>query len=149
MQRSGVLLQPLINLIHDKVLEQKYLHMDETIVQVLNEPNKTAQSQSYMWVLRSTLPTCAAVLFQYEPTRSGSVPSFLLREFNGTLMVDGYSGYNFVCEQNKITRLGCSVTAPALLYLLHPCSRGRMYVGNLSTHKTINPKEKSERPIKV
>ena len=54
MQRSGVLLQPLINLIHDKVLEQKYLHMDETIVQVLNEPNKTAQSQSYMWVLRST-----------------------------------------------------------------------------------------------
>jgi hypothetical protein len=53
MQKCGLLLQPLINLIHDKILEQKYLHMDETNVQVLNEPNKTAQSQSYMWVLRS------------------------------------------------------------------------------------------------
>jgi len=107
MQKSGLLLQPLINLIHEKVLEQKYLHMDETIVQVLNEPNRAAESQSYMWVLRSTLPTYAAVLFQYEPTRSGSVPSLLLRDFDGALMVDGYSGYNAACNKNNITRLGC------------------------------------------
>ena len=96
-----------------KYLSKKYLHMDETIVQVLNEPNRAAESQSYMWVLRSTLPTCAAVLFQYEPTRSGSVPSLLLRDFNGALMADGYSGYNAVCNNNNITRLGCSATAPA------------------------------------
>lgn len=107
MQKCGLLLQPLVNLIHDKVLEQKYLHMDETIVQVLNEPDKAAQSQSYMWVLRSTLPTCVAVLFHYEPTRSGSVPSLLLRDFTGVLMVDGYTGYNAVCVNNGITRLGC------------------------------------------
>lgn len=31
--------------------------MDETHVQVLNEPSKTAQSNSYIWVLRSTKPT--------------------------------------------------------------------------------------------
>ena len=107
MQKCGVLLQPLINLIHDKVLEQKYLHMDETIVQVLNEPDKAAQSQRYMWVLRSSLPTCTAVLFHYEPTRSGTVPSLLLRDFDGALMVDGYTGYNAVCTNNGITRLGC------------------------------------------
>ena len=107
MKKCGLLLQPLINLIHEKIFEQKYLHMDETILQVLNEPNRAAESQSYMWVLRSTLPTCAAVLFQYEPTRSGSVPSLLLRDFNGALMVDGYSGYNAVCNNNNITRLGC------------------------------------------
>lgn len=107
MQKCGLILQPLINLIHEKILEQKYLHMDETIVQVLNEPNRAAESQSYMWVLRSTLPTCAAVLFQYEPTRSGAVPSLLLRDFDGALMADGYSGYNAVCNNNNITRLGC------------------------------------------
>lgn len=107
MQKCGLLLQPLINLIHEKVLEQKYLHMDETIVQVLNEPSRAAESQSYMWVLRSTLPTCAAVLFHYEPTRSGSVPTLLLQEFTGALMADGYSGYNAVCNKNSITRLGC------------------------------------------
>jgi transposase len=107
MQKCGLLLQPLINLIHEKVLEQKYLHMDETIVQVLNEPNRAAESQSYMWVLRSTLPTCAAVLFHYEPTRSGSVPTLLLQDFSGALMADGYPGYNAVCNKNSITRLGC------------------------------------------
>ena len=32
MQKCGLLLQPLINLIHEKVLEQKYLHMDDKIV---------------------------------------------------------------------------------------------------------------------
>jgi transposase len=77
------------------------------IVQVLNEPGRAAESQSYMWVLRSTLPTCAAVLFHYEPTRSGSVPTLLLQDFSGALMADGYPGYNAVCNKNSITRLGC------------------------------------------
>lgn len=107
MKKCGLLLQPLMNLIQEKVLEQKCLHIDETIVQVLNEPNRAAELQSYMWVLRSTLPTCAAVLFHYEPTRSGSVPGLLLRDFDGALMADGYSGYNAVCNKNNISRLGC------------------------------------------
>lgn len=76
-------------------------------MQVLNEPNRTPESQSYMWVLRSTLPNCAAVLFHYEPTRSGYAPTLLLQDFNGALMIDGYSGYNAVCNKNSITRLGC------------------------------------------
>jgi transposase len=35
------------------------------------------------------------------------VPSLLLRDFNGTLMADCYTGYNAVCAKNNITRLGC------------------------------------------
>ena len=107
MQKCGALLQPLINLLHERMLQQRTLHMDETKVQVLNEPHRAAEMQSYMWVLRSTEQTCAAVLFHYEPSRSGAVPSFLLQEFNGALMVDGYAGYNTVCTKNSITRLGC------------------------------------------
>ena len=107
MVKCGQLVQPLINLIHERILEQPFLHMDETRVQVLNEPNKSAQSNSYMWVLRSTLPTASAVLFRYEPTRSGDVAKELLRDFSGALMVDGYEGYNAACVKNSITRLGC------------------------------------------
>jgi transposase len=107
MVKSGQLVQPLINLIHEKMLEQYLLHMDETRVQVLNEPGRAAETQSFMWVLHITLPNCSAVLFHYEPTRSGIVAQELLRDFNGALMVDGYSGYNLVCNTNKITRLGC------------------------------------------
>src|SRR6187402_1195862 len=107
MVKCGQLVQPLINLIHEKILEQNFLHMDETVVQVLNEPNKAAQSNSYMWVLRSTLPTASAVLFRYEPTRSGDAAKELLQDFSGALMVDGYEGYNATCIKNGITRLGC------------------------------------------
>lgn len=107
MVRCGELTQSLINLIHDNMLEQTHVHIDETRVQVLNEPGRAAEAQSFMWVLRSTLPTCAAVLFHYEPTRSGKVAEDLLSDYQGTLMVDGFSGYNAVCAKNHITRLGC------------------------------------------
>lgn len=107
MVKCGQLVQPLINLIHEKILAQPFLHMDETHVQVLNEPNKTAQSNSYMWVLRSTQPTASAVLFRYEPSRSGAVVTDLLDSFTGALMVDGYEGYNAACSKNTIKRLGC------------------------------------------
>lgn len=107
MVKCGQLVQPLINLIHEKILAQPFLHMDETHVQVLSEPNKTAQSNSYMWVLRSTQPTASAVLFRYEPSRSGAAATDLLDGFTGALMVDGYEGYNAACMKNSITRLGC------------------------------------------
>lgn len=103
----GNLVQPLINLIHERMLEQNVLHADETRVQVLNEPDRAPQTQSFMWVLRSKILTCSAVLYRYEPTRSGYAAKELLGDFKGALMVDGYSGYNPVCEQNTIVRLGC------------------------------------------
>ncbi len=107
MVKCGQLVQPLINLIHERMLEQNILHADETRVQVLNEPGRAAETQSFMWVLRSTTPTCAAVLFHYEPTRSGKSAEILLRDYQGALMVDGFSGYNAVCDKNHIHRLGC------------------------------------------
>ena len=105
MMKCGALIQPLINLIHEQMLEQPVLHMDETRVQVLDEPGRSPQSQSYMWVLRSVEQP--AVLFHYSPTRSSEVPKHLLNDFSGALMVDGYQGYHAVCESPSITRLGC------------------------------------------
>jgi len=45
-------LQPLANLARDALLDAPVIHMDETAVQVLKEPDKAAQSKSYMWVQR-------------------------------------------------------------------------------------------------
>ena len=44
--KCGSLIQPLINLIHEHMLQQPVLHMDETRVQVLDEPGHKPQSQS-------------------------------------------------------------------------------------------------------
>lgn len=104
MVKSGELIQPLINLIQDKLREQNVLHMDETSVQVLKEPDQRAQSQSMMWVMVSTAEANeTAVIYHYDPSRRGQVAKDLLEGFSGTIMVDGYEGYNAVPN----TRLGC------------------------------------------
>lgn len=43
-------LEPVINHLQQKLLSGSVLHCDETTVQVLKEPDKSAQSKSYMWV---------------------------------------------------------------------------------------------------
>ena len=104
--KSGALVQPLINLIHESILEQPVVQMDETPLQVLNEPGKSPQSKSYMWLLASFAQQ-PAILFHYSPTRSGTVATELLHNYSQTLMVDGYQGYQPACIQNKIQRQGC------------------------------------------
>lgn len=106
MVRAGQLVQPLINLLQDRLLAQPVLHLDETTVQVLKEPGKAAQSQSYMWVM-GHFGEQAAVLFRYAPTRSQSVPLELLTNDVNAIMVDGYEGYERACAHYGITRLGC------------------------------------------
>ncbi len=106
MIKMGALVQPLINRLLEIALEQDVLHMDETPVQVLKEPGKTAQSQSYMWLI-ATPSNMPLVLYHYSASRSGDTPKDLLSDFNGALMTDGYEGYNGVCVANNLTRLGC------------------------------------------
>jgi transposase len=89
------------------ILNQTVIHADETTVQVLNEPEKTAQSKSYMWMICSTSYSHPAVWFQYETGRSSLFAKALLQTFSGLLHIDGYDGYSRVISENKITRIGC------------------------------------------
>jgi len=107
MIRCGELVQPLINLMTERILENPWVHMDETPVQVLKEPGKSAQSKSYMWVLGAGAPGHRSVVFHYDPGRSGAVPTDMLGDYQGALMVDGYSGYEPVCSSQSLVRLGC------------------------------------------
>ena len=84
------------------------VHCDETVVKVLKEPDKTPQSQSYMWVqVSEPTPGEYVVLFDYAPTRSGSVPLKLLEGFKGYLQTDGYEGYAAVGRQEGVISQGC------------------------------------------
>ncbi len=78
MIREGQEVQPVINLLQDTLLDHGVIQMDETPVQVLKEPKKTATSKSYMWVRKGGPQGAAVVLFDYDPTRSGAVPSQLI-----------------------------------------------------------------------
>jgi len=107
MIQVGNGIQPVINLLRDRLLSDDIIHMDETTVQVLDEPDKKAQSKSYLWVQRGGSPDKPVVLFDYDPGRSQSVPTRLLEGFHGALQTDGYAGYNAVVNQNDLIHLGC------------------------------------------
>ncbi len=107
MIKVGVLLQPLINLLEDQLLTYPVMHCDETTLQVLKEPDKSASTKSYMWVRVGGPPTQPIRLFHYAPSRSGGVASELLEGYQGYLQTDDYAGYNAACASSRITQLGC------------------------------------------
>lgn len=104
---SAGVLQPLHNLMRDVLLGGALIHMDETVVQVLKEEGKAATSNSYMWVQTGGPPDKPVVLYDYDRSRSASVPTALLEGFKGYLMTDGYDGYNAVARIDGIERLAC------------------------------------------
>ena len=108
MIKCGVLVQPLINLLIDHLDRQPYIHMDETTLQVLDEPGKTAQSKSYMWVMVGA-DDKPVRLFHYADSRGQRVPLELLSADNQAIMVDGYEWYQKACDTYGITRLGFRV----------------------------------------
>lgn len=101
------LLQPLHNLMRDVLLDATLIHMDETVVQVLKEPDRSPTSQSYMWVQTGGPPDKTVVLYDYDMSRSAQVPIRLLEGFKGYLMTDGYDGYNALARTQGIQRLAC------------------------------------------
>ncbi|MDH1493771.1 IS66 family transposase [Ectopseudomonas oleovorans] len=105
--QSGEQLQPLLNLMRDKLLDYPVLHCDETRLQVLHEPGRDPSAQSWMWVQSGGPPDKPVILFDYTASRAQEVPLRLLDGYRGYLMTDDYAGYNAVAARDGIERLGC------------------------------------------
>ena len=100
-------LMPLRAHFKQGLIDSPLIFMDETRVQVLNEPGKSPASQSYMWVQRGGPPNKAIVQFHYAPSRSTDIAKRLLSGFKGTLMSDGYQPYRVVAKDKGLTHLCC------------------------------------------
>lgn len=105
--RLDEVFRPLINLLREHQLGGDYLQADETRIQVLKEDGKVATTDKWMWLVRGGPPDRPVVLFEYDASRGEEVPVRLLEGFEGVLQTDGYAGYNQVCRDNPITRIGC------------------------------------------
>jgi len=107
MVKMGDLVEPLMERIRDEIRRNTFVQCDETPFQVLKEPGKRAQSQSYLWVLRGGDPEHPLIYYEYDPSRSGEVPKRLLRGFEGFLQTDGYEGYTAIGREPGIVHVGC------------------------------------------
>lgn len=106
--KVGQAIQPIINLLRDHLLDADLVHGDETVVQVLKEPGRAAQTQSYLWAQASgTGPPIR--LFGYTPGRGGNHASTLYAGIRrgSALMSDGYEVYGGIAEANGLNHLGC------------------------------------------
>lgn len=99
--------QYLVQFFHRELLKRNFLMMDETPVQVLKEPEKRAQSKSYVWLMRSGEDGLEPLLlYRYSPTRNGDNAVEMLKGSPPGLylMVDGFQGYD---KLKKIKRCAC------------------------------------------
>ena len=99
-------LAPVYEQLHKELLTRDVLHADETTLQVLHEPGKKPQSDSYMWLYRTSGDTDKPiVLYEYQPGRGAKHPKEFLAGYSGYLHTDGYAGYHDLGED--ITVVGC------------------------------------------
>jgi transposase len=99
-------LEPVYERLHQRLLLHQVLHSDDTVLQVLREPGKPPQSDSRMWMYRTSVDAeHPIVLFEYQPDRSKERPRKFPEGFCGYLVCDGYAAYHSLPE--RIVVVGC------------------------------------------
>lgn len=113
MIRVSVLLQPLYDALQQKLVSQPCIQADETPLQVLDEPERTPQNKSYMWLYRTTAQLGSpVVLYNYQSGRDHGRPQAFLSGFSGYLQCDGLPAYKTLSsKQPQIKLVGCMAHA--------------------------------------
>lgn len=99
------LLEPLYNVLKQKILESDYIQADESPIKVLDKDKKGSTHQGYQWVYRN--PLQGLVLFNYRKGRGQNGPKEIVADYKGYLQCDGYKVYDKIGEQDGITLVGC------------------------------------------
>lgn len=95
LKASDIWLKPVYDKLREELLTHTVLHADETTLQVLREPGKSAASKSYMWLYRTGGDAeHPIVLYEYKPDRKAANAEAFLKGFHGWLHADGYQGYH-------------------------------------------------------
>lgn len=99
-------LEPIYELLKKQLLAEGVLHSDETVVQVLRELGRAAQTKSYEWIYRTGVWARHKItIYEYQETRRQEHPRAFLKGFKGLLHTDGYQAYHNLPPD--ITVVGC------------------------------------------
>jgi len=107
MGRCAELVTPLFELMKDRVLSGKIMQTDDTPVGVLDRAlPRTRIGRIWTYVGDDKHPY---TVYDYTPTRSRDGPLDFMKEFNGYLQADAYSGYEALYEdkKRKVTEVAC------------------------------------------
>ena len=100
LTRSAELLVPLYLRLEELIRQEPVVMADETPIRIMA---KDKTRRGYIWTFR----TAEVVLYRASAGRSGETPQRVLGATTGTLLTDGYSGYNQVTTPAGRQRAGC------------------------------------------
>ena len=91
-------LAPILDKMKEEIISYGYVHIDETRGQILSN-----STNGFIWSMCNKY----GAYFQFETTRSGAVAEEMLGNFSGTIINDGFSGYNRFRSGRKIKVANC------------------------------------------
>jgi len=91
-------LQPMYNLFKDQVIDYDVASCDATTLQVLKEPNRPAETKSYVYCIRGGSPDKSVILYDYNDKLHKSFVKNWFEGFEGYLHVDGDNFFELIGE---------------------------------------------------
>jgi transposase len=101
--RAAELLAPLVGRLLALIRAAEIVRADETSKRVMAEGHCR---NGFIWTFRARVPE-QLIAYVFAPNRSGETPKRILGGSQGTLVVDGYTGYNAVLDVAGRQRAGC------------------------------------------
>jgi transposase len=100
--RSAELLTPIYNRLFEITRQDPYVSADETGLAIFKTGGCV---KGWVWVMLSV----NAIVYYFSESRGGKIAKKLLGETTGYLQIDGYSGYNQICDEKNggRVRVGC------------------------------------------
>ena len=105
--QAGAALIPLYDAHRKFVLSCSVVHADETPVAML-DPGAGKTKRAYIWAYaRSGFDVSPGVVYEFCVGRGAKYPLEFLKGWSGTLVCDGYGGYDQVMAQERRVSAGC------------------------------------------
>jgi transposase len=117
--RCGVELEPLAEALKQIILQQQVIHADETPVTVMQIAEQKPK-KGYVWAYATTqYNSIQAVVYDFQPSRSGQHAEDFLTGWQGHLVCDDYSGYKARFASGQMIEVGCMAHARRKFHELH------------------------------
>lgn len=90
-------LEPLYNLLKEQLISTpcKVIHADETTLKVIHKKDNNRE-KCHVWLYASSMYDKPIYIYEYHASRESNHPKEFLKDFNGYLVCDDYSGYESV-----------------------------------------------------
>lgn len=113
LANSAERLRPLALLAQQRILASEWINTDDTSVTLLTPQEGKGSRQGRFWIYRSNQPGAMYDAFAFTDSRSRAGPDEFLKDFEGVICGDCYSGYVNIEEvtNGRITFSACNAHA--------------------------------------